>query len=44
MGFEEPALRREFGTEYEQYRQAVSRWVPRWKPWPGGSTSQMTHT
>lgn len=26
---EEPDLRRKFGSSYEQYRQAVPRWVPR---------------
>lgn len=26
--YEEPALRRKFGTEYEQYCAAVRRWVP----------------
>jgi len=31
--FEEPALRRQFGAEYERYRAAVPAWVPRLRPW-----------
>lgn len=27
--YEEPALRRKFGTSYERYREAVPRWIPR---------------
>jgi protein-S-isoprenylcysteine O-methyltransferase Ste14 len=27
--YEEPTLRRRFGQEYENYRQAVPRWIPR---------------
>lgn len=27
--YEEPTLGRTFGTEYEEYRQGVSRWWPR---------------
>ncbi len=30
---EEPGLVRRFGAEYEAYRQAVPRWVPRRTPW-----------
>ena len=29
IGYEEPALRRHFGGEYEQYMQQVGRWLPR---------------
>ena len=29
MGYEEPTLRREFGTDYERYRREVGRWIPR---------------
>jgi protein-S-isoprenylcysteine O-methyltransferase Ste14 len=31
---EEPGLVRRFGDEYEEYRRAVPRWVPRSRPWP----------
>lgn len=27
--YEEPTLRRQFGASYEQYRQTVPRWIPR---------------
>ncbi len=27
--YEEPALRAQFGDEYEEYRRKVSRWIPR---------------
>jgi protein-S-isoprenylcysteine O-methyltransferase Ste14 len=28
LGYEEPALRRRFGDQYEQYCRAVPRWLP----------------
>ena len=28
--YEEPTLTRMFGAEYEAYKAAVSRWIPRW--------------
>jgi len=31
--YEEPTLRRRFGTEYEEYRRAVPGWWPRLRPW-----------
>ena len=31
--YEEPTLRRMFGTEYEEYCRNVRRWVPRVRPW-----------
>ncbi|HEY4817851.1 MAG TPA: isoprenylcysteine carboxylmethyltransferase family protein [Candidatus Acidoferrum sp.] len=31
MAYEEPALRRKFGAEYEAYCQRVPRWIPRFK-------------
>jgi protein-S-isoprenylcysteine O-methyltransferase Ste14 len=36
---EEPDLVRRFGDEYEEYRRAVPRWIPRHTPWtpPGES-------
>ncbi len=32
-GYEEPALTRQFGTEYDDYRRAVPAWLPRRTPW-----------
>lgn len=31
--YEEPTLRRRFGSEYEGFCAAVPRWLPRLKPW-----------
>jgi protein-S-isoprenylcysteine O-methyltransferase Ste14 len=31
---EEPGLRARFGAEYDRYRAAVPRWVPRLRGWP----------
>ena len=33
LGYEEPALREQFGADYERYRGAVGRWIPRLRPW-----------
>jgi protein-S-isoprenylcysteine O-methyltransferase Ste14 len=33
LGYEQPALRQQFGAEYDAYRAAVPAWVPRWRPW-----------
>jgi protein-S-isoprenylcysteine O-methyltransferase Ste14 len=33
--FEEPTLTQQFGVEYEEYRRAVPRWLPRVRPWQG---------
>lgn len=30
---EEPALRKRFGKDYEQYKQHVPRWIPRLRPY-----------
>jgi len=30
---EEPSLRRNFGTQYDTYRDAVPGWLPRLRPW-----------
>ncbi|MGH8204669.1 MAG: methyltransferase family protein [Steroidobacteraceae bacterium] len=35
LAYEEPALRRQFGAEYEDYRAQVPPWLPRLKPWRG---------
>jgi protein-S-isoprenylcysteine O-methyltransferase Ste14 len=34
--YEEPALYRQFGEEYERYRRAVPAWWPRREPWDPG--------
>lgn len=34
--YEEPALTRQFGAEYDAYRRAVPGWWPRRRPWSGG--------
>ena len=34
--YEEPALARRFGAEYEAYRRAVPAWRPRLRPWTPG--------
>jgi protein-S-isoprenylcysteine O-methyltransferase Ste14 len=31
--YEEPTLTRQFGAEYQAYRQAVPAWWPRLRPW-----------
>jgi protein-S-isoprenylcysteine O-methyltransferase Ste14 len=31
--YEEPALARKFGAEYQAYREHVPRWLPRITPW-----------
>ena len=31
--YEEPTLRKRFGTDYDRYRRAVPGWLPRWRPW-----------
>ena len=33
VGYEQPALRRQFGPSYEAYRRAVPAWWPRRHPW-----------
>jgi len=32
-GYEEPALARQFGQQYQAYRRAVPAWRPRARPW-----------
>jgi protein-S-isoprenylcysteine O-methyltransferase Ste14 len=34
--YEEPALRRSFGAEYETFCANVGRWAPRWSAWQSG--------
>lgn len=33
VGYEEPTLLRGYGPQYDAYRTAVRRWLPRLKPW-----------
>jgi protein-S-isoprenylcysteine O-methyltransferase Ste14 len=33
VGYEEPTLVHQFGTEYEDFRTNVPRWIPRLTPW-----------
>jgi protein-S-isoprenylcysteine O-methyltransferase Ste14 len=33
VGYEEPVLARRFGTEYNDFRANVPRWIPRLTPW-----------
>src|SRR3979490_1778991 len=33
VAYEEPTLERTFGREYEAFRAAVPRWIPRMPPW-----------
>ncbi len=35
--YEEPNLRRTFGSEYDAYRAAVHRWIPRLRPYSAGA-------
>ena len=35
VGYEEPTLRRTFGSRYERYCLGVRRWLPRLVPWNG---------
>ena len=35
--YEEPALARQFGAQYEDYRRGVPAWRPRIRPWQQGS-------
>ncbi|HEY5564512.1 MAG TPA: isoprenylcysteine carboxylmethyltransferase family protein [Rhodothermia bacterium] len=33
IGYEEPTLRRQFGSEYDRYTREVGRWLPRLRPY-----------
>ena len=33
VAYEEPTLAQTFGSEYEAFRAAVPRWIPRMTPW-----------
>jgi protein-S-isoprenylcysteine O-methyltransferase Ste14 len=32
VGYEEPALGRRFGSQYDEYARRVPRWIPRFRP------------
>jgi protein-S-isoprenylcysteine O-methyltransferase Ste14/ribosomal protein S18 acetylase RimI-like enzyme len=36
--YEEPTLSARYGEEYAAYRRAVPAWLPRLRPWEGGTT------
>ena len=38
--YEEPALTRQFGVDYEAYRRAVPAWWPRLRPWKPGERDE----
>jgi protein-S-isoprenylcysteine O-methyltransferase Ste14 len=38
VSYEEPTLRKTFGSDYETFRANVPRWIPRVTPWRGGAT------
>ena len=38
VAFEEPSLEETFGSEYEAFRAAVPRWIPRLTPWRSRSS------
>jgi hypothetical protein len=40
--YEEPALGRRFGSDYDAYRRTVPAWWPRLRPWNHSETNQ-TH-
>jgi protein-S-isoprenylcysteine O-methyltransferase Ste14 len=40
--YEQPALHRRFGDQYDAYRRAVPGWWPRWRPWRGAGTQLST--
>jgi protein-S-isoprenylcysteine O-methyltransferase Ste14 len=35
LGYEEPVLHARYGTEYDEFRAHVRRWIPRVRPWKG---------
>jgi protein-S-isoprenylcysteine O-methyltransferase Ste14 len=43
VGYEEPTLRRTYGTEFEFFCKSVPRWVPRLTPWREEATLDSEH-
>jgi protein-S-isoprenylcysteine O-methyltransferase Ste14 len=41
IGYEQPALQRRFGAQYEAYRRAVPGWLPRSRPWRANNDRQV---
>ena len=39
VAYEEPTLRATFGPEYEDFRAAVPRWIPRLSAWQGRNSA-----
>jgi protein-S-isoprenylcysteine O-methyltransferase Ste14 len=37
LKYEEPWLASQFGNDWREYSKAVRRWIPRFRPWQGGS-------
>jgi protein-S-isoprenylcysteine O-methyltransferase Ste14 len=37
--YEESALHKKFGAEYDEYRRNVPRWIPRRRPWQAANPS-----
>jgi len=44
VAYEEPTLTRTYGSEYENYRTNVPRWLPRLTPWPAKNQLPADHT
>lgn len=40
LGYEQPALRRQFGDQYAAYQRAVPGWWPRLRPWRPGDAER----
>lgn len=36
LAYEEPTLKARYGADYDAFRRAAPRWIPRLRPWRGG--------